>query len=257
MWIRLRQIALVAAELEPVVGALRDVLGVEVCYRDPKVGQFGLRNALLPVGNQLLEVVSPLTAGTAGGRYLERRGGDGGYMVIAQVDDFEPIAQRVERLGVRLVHAFDVLGEIRDMQLHPKDTGGTLFEIDEIQGPGAHDADGPWRYAGPDWQRCKRLDRVTAVTGAEIQCDDPASVAACWGRITGQEPVQDGSGRPTLHWDNASIRFVHCADGRPEGLGAIDVRTVDRPAVLAAAAAHGAAHTDRQVTLGGLRINLV
>ena len=32
--LRLRQVALVARELEPVVDALCDVLGVEVCFRD-------------------------------------------------------------------------------------------------------------------------------------------------------------------------------------------------------------------------------
>ncbi|HEY4668483.1 MAG TPA: hypothetical protein VIH05_01760, partial [Tepidiformaceae bacterium] len=82
MWLRLRQIALVARELEPVVNDFRNVLGIEVGYRDPGVGRFGLENALMPIGNQLLEVVAPIEEGTAGGRYLERRGGDGGYMVI-------------------------------------------------------------------------------------------------------------------------------------------------------------------------------
>ena len=54
MWLRLRQIALVARELEPVLDDLRDVLGIEVAYRDPGVGRYGLENALLPIGNQLL-----------------------------------------------------------------------------------------------------------------------------------------------------------------------------------------------------------
>ena len=37
MRLRLRQIALVAEKLEPVVDDLRSVLGIEVCYRDPGV----------------------------------------------------------------------------------------------------------------------------------------------------------------------------------------------------------------------------
>ena len=37
MWLRLRQIALVAAELAPVEAELIDVLGIKVCYRDPGV----------------------------------------------------------------------------------------------------------------------------------------------------------------------------------------------------------------------------
>ena len=59
-WLRLRQVALVAEKLAPVEAELCQVLGVEVCYRDPGVGHFGLENALFPVGNQLLEVVAPV-----------------------------------------------------------------------------------------------------------------------------------------------------------------------------------------------------
>jgi hypothetical protein len=66
------------------------VLGVKVCYRDPGVGKYGLENALFPIGNQLLEVVAPVEENTAGGRYLDRRGGDGGYMAITQCDDHAP-----------------------------------------------------------------------------------------------------------------------------------------------------------------------
>src|SRR5262249_61654247 len=80
MWLRMRQIALIARELAPVVDEIREVFGLEVAYRDPEVAAFGLENAVFPVGNQFLEVVAPVREGTAGGRYLDRRGGDGGDM---------------------------------------------------------------------------------------------------------------------------------------------------------------------------------
>ena len=47
---RLRQIALVARELEPVVADLCAVFDLEVAYRDPGVAEFGLQNAVMPVG---------------------------------------------------------------------------------------------------------------------------------------------------------------------------------------------------------------
>ncbi|MCB0992397.1 MAG: hypothetical protein KDB16_15570, partial [Acidimicrobiales bacterium] len=71
-WIRLRQIALVAHDLEPVAQALTDHLGIEVAHRDPAVGKFGLHNVVMPLGSQFVEVVSPTQPGTAGGRQLER-----------------------------------------------------------------------------------------------------------------------------------------------------------------------------------------
>ena len=252
MWLRLRQIALVARELAPVEQALIDVLGVEVCFRDPGVGHFGLENALFPIGNQLLEVVAPIQENTAGGRYLERRGGDGGYMVITQCDHHAPRRAKVESLGVRIAHQFNT-NDFNNMQLHPKDTGATFFEIDEQLGTDAHAVDGPWEPAGPNWQRARRLDRVTGITAAELQCDDPAAVAKRWGEIA-ELPV---SSNLTIELDNATLRFVACDDGRPEGLGAIDVTVADRQAVLAAADNMGVKRSEDQVYLCGLRINLV
>jgi hypothetical protein len=255
MWLRLRQIALVARELAPVQKDLEDVLGVAVCYRDPGVATFGLENALFPIGNQLLEVVAPIRENTAGGRYLERRGGDGGYMVITQCDEHAPRRKRVDALGIRVVGQFDGK-EFTNMQLHPRDTGGSFFEIDEQKGHGAHDPDGPWEPAGKTWKSGRRLDRVTGIAAAEIQCDDPKKVAARWSEIA-QIPVTTVGGNPTMKLENATLRFVPCADGRPEGLGGIDVSTANKAAILDAARKRNVAKSDSQVYLCGMRINLV
>src|SRR6266852_4402343 len=83
MWLRLRQIALVAHKLALIAQDMHDVFGLEVGFRDPGVKTFGLENALFPVGNQFIEVVSPIQENTAGGRYLDRRSGDGGFDLIA------------------------------------------------------------------------------------------------------------------------------------------------------------------------------
>ena len=84
---RLRQICLVAPHLEPVVSDLAAIMGLEICYRDPHVAKYGLENALLPVDSILLEVVAPITAGTAAERFIEKSGGRGGYMAIFCCDD--------------------------------------------------------------------------------------------------------------------------------------------------------------------------
>ena len=80
-------------------------------------------------------------------------------------------------------------------------------------------------------------------------------VAARWSEIA-EIPLTDEAGDPALSLDNASVRFVACADGRPEGLGGIDVACADKAAVLAAAEARGAATLDDQILLCGMRINL-
>lgn len=255
--LRLRQIALVAEKLAPVQADLCEVLGIDVCFNDPGVGRFGLENALFPVGNIFIEVVAPIEENTAGGRYLERRGGDGGYMVITQTDDHAPRRKRVADLGVRVVNQYDS-HEFTNMQLHPKDTGGSFFEIDMQKGPGAWDADGPWDPAGgANWKEHQRLGRVTGIVAAEMQCDDPAAVAARWSEIAEIPVTKDAAGNPALQLENATLRFVANADGRPEGLGGIDVKVVDRDAVLATAKARGVYRSDSQVYICGMRVNLV
>lgn len=254
MWIRLRQIACVARKLAPVEQELLDVLGIAVCFRDPGVGHFGLENALFPIGNQLLEVVAPVKEGTAGGRYLDRRGGDGGYMVITQCDDHPPRRQRVDELGIRIV-LDNKSDEFINMQLHPADTGGSFFEIDQQLGKGADAVDGPWHPAGPDWHKFRCTDRVSAITAAEIQCNNPRDVAQRWAEIARLQmrPTDRGG---ELHLDNATLRFVPCEDGRPEGLGGIDLAATDKQAILAAAKLFGRVSASDQVLLCGLRMNL-
>ena len=252
MWLRLRQIAFVAEELAPVEANLIDVLGVKVCFNDPGVGTFGLHNALYPVGSQFIEVVAPINPAqdTAGKRYLDRRGGDGGYMVITQCDDQAPRRAKLQELNIRLVS--DHAGSsFVNMQLHPKDTGGSFFEIDQMIGEGAEDPAGPWHPAGPNWE-AGRTDRVQGISAAVMQCDDPDAVAARWSAIA--EIPRRGN---VLPLENAELRFVPCADGRPEGLSELDIRT-DRPSeVLEAGERRGLRTGDAQVTIGGVRLNLV
>ena len=252
MWLRLRQICLVARELKPVEEHLKEVLGINVCFRDPGVGFFGLENALFPIGNQLLEVVTPVKEGTAGGRYLDRRGGDGGYMVITQCDDHAPRRSRVEELGIRIAHQFDN-EHFLNMQLHPKDTGATFFEIDEQLGEGAQDIDGPWGPAGPDWQRAKNTDRVDGILAAELQCDDPESVAKKWSDIA-EIPLDE---ELNLELDNASLRFIRRSDGRPEGLGGLDLSAPGKLEILQTSDSLGLQTGDSQVQICGMRLNLL
>ena len=258
MALRLRQICLVAEKLEPAIDALTDVLGIEVCYVDPGVATFGLENSLMPVGNQLLEVVAPVKPGTAGGRYLERRDGDGGYMVITQTTEDDHPARRahVEKMGVRIAYAFEAHG-LDNMQLHPADTGGSFFEIDRVSLPGGDAPDGPWPPAGKDWLKHRRTERVTGIAAAELQGPDPEKLAERWARIAQLPLARDDAGNTTIELENATLRFVEATDGRGEGLGGIDVRTADRAAILTAAEKRDARVGNDRVDLVGMRIGLV
>jgi hypothetical protein len=250
MWIRLRQVALVAEELAPVLEDLQAVFGLEVAFRDPGVVTFGLENMVIPVGSQFVEVVAPIREGTTAGRYLERRKGNGGYMVICHTDDHARRKARVAELGVRTVLNFDEHG-YTCMQLHPRDTGGSFLEIDRQEG--GEELDGPWSPAGPNWQPAKRTSVVDGIRAVEIQGDDPAALAQKWGDIV-EIPVS-GNGTPALRLDNAEIRFLPDTDGRGEGLSGIELSAVDANKARSAASERGLLDGD-VITICGTRFLL-
>ena len=77
----LRQLVMVSSLRDPIVDNLCELFDIKVSFNDPGVGHFGLENAVLPVGSDFLEVVSPVKESTTAGRYLKRRKGDSGYTV--------------------------------------------------------------------------------------------------------------------------------------------------------------------------------
>jgi len=106
-YIRLRQICLVAPQLEPVIVDISEIMGLDVCYRDGNVAKYGLEDALLPVDTILLEVVAPTRPGTAAGRFLDKTGGRGGYMAIFCCDDPDARGGHAENIGVRIANVID------------------------------------------------------------------------------------------------------------------------------------------------------
>ena len=100
-YIRLRQICLVAPQLEPVIADIGAIMGLAVCHRDGNVAKYGLVNALLPVDTILLEVVAPFREGTAAGRFLDKTKGRGGYMAIFCCDDPDAYGRRANAISVR------------------------------------------------------------------------------------------------------------------------------------------------------------
>ncbi|MBU2548139.1 MAG: VOC family protein [Proteobacteria bacterium] len=257
MSLTLRQICLVAEKLQPAIEDLKTVLGLEVCFIDPGVEIFGLENSLMPVGTNFIEVVAPVRDNTAGGRYLQRRGGNGGYMVITQAQSAEAHAAlraRVDRMGVRV--AWEMPHDtVHYMQLHPADTGGTFFQIDWDT---ENEHQGQWVPAGGRaWREFVRTDVVTAITAAEIQSPDPESLARRWSAIADIPLRTSAAGHLEMPLSNAVVRFVPETDGRGEGLGGIDVKVADRSRLLEAARARGLTALDDQVTICGTRFNLV
>jgi hypothetical protein len=218
--VRLRQAVWVAATLEPVAAALRSTLELDEPFRDPGVDGFGLENAVFALGDCFLEVVAPTRADTAAGRYLTRRGGDGGYMVIFDLEDLEGARSRALGLGVRVVWQID-LPDISGTHLHPADMHGAIVSLDRSQPYGS------WRWGGPAWTGQIGSGARGALVGITVAVADPAAVAARWGEVLGV-PVSGGEadgvdggedgGGPVLRVDGGEVRFATVPEERAEGL---------------------------------------
>ena len=215
---RLRQIALVAADLEAAARELTTELGLGEPYRDPGVGEFGLHNVVFPIGDTYLEVVSPKEENTAAGRMLARRGGDGGYMVIFQTGDLAEAREHVGALGIRIVWEVE-LPDAATLHLHPRDVGAAIVSID------AMDPAESWRWAGPGWEERSRTDVVKRIVGVELQAADPAALAERWSKLLGAPAEWDGDATYTITLpdDGGTIEIGPDADGRGEGVAGVRV----------------------------------
>jgi hypothetical protein len=254
---KLRQVVFVCKDLESNAKELCETLGIDIAYRDPGVGKWGLANVVCPTGHDFLEIVSPTQEGTSAGRYIQRRKGDGGYMVILQVPDAIKERERIAALGVRAVEKKD-MAEYKYTHFHPSDTAGVLLSIDQTVAPAGTDAKLWWPPASKDWLPHSKSNVTNGLGGVEIQAADPDAAAALWSKILNR-PVEGDIIRLD---DDGEIRFVPIADDRGPGVSAYDIKTVDRDTVLARARKrhHPRPHipsSPTQIELCGCRINLV
>ena len=204
--VRLRQAVLAARDLDAVAERLRGDLGLGEPFADPGVAAFGLRNAVFALGDTFLEVVSPAEEGTAAGRWLDRLGGDGGYMLMFQLGDLERARARVRALGIREVFAVD-LEDIVEAHLHPGDVGGAIVSLSRPTPRGA------WRWGGPGWEE---RSAPGAIAGVEVTVADPARAAGRWREVLGVDPPAVG---------------VDFARGEDRGPTAVRIRGRSRPPV--------------------------
>jgi hypothetical protein len=209
---RLRQVALVAHDCEKTAAALQETFGWPDPFHDPGVGEFGLTNAVFPVGDTFVEVVSPVQPDTTAGRYLARRGSDSGYMAIFQMPSLEEARRRVADLGVRVVWKVD-LEDIAGTHLHPKDIPGAIVSLDWASPTSS------WRWAGPAWTGTAPDHPTGGIAGITVEVEEPPVAAQRWARVLGLDAEVDG-GLAVVRLDPAgqALRFVSAADGKVEGI---------------------------------------
>lgn len=206
---RVRQVVVAVEELEARAAELEDI-GLPFVHEDPAVAAFGAVNSLHAAGDTFVELLAERDEGSPVGRHLARLGGDGGYMVIVQVDDLDAHLERVAELGIRVIWSGGVDG-IRGAHLHPADVGGAILSLDEADPPEA------WPWCGPDWTGAAPPTTGAPITGIGVTAAEPAVTARRWGDVLGREPAGT-----TLRLPGTTIEFVP-ADGRPDRLVSVRI----------------------------------
>ena len=124
----LEHIGIAVHDAESATALMKALLG-EVPYKAEVVESEGVRTHFIRAGGAKLELLEALDSSSALARHLERRGA-GLHHLAFEVDDLEATRDRLARAG------FTPLGETREgadgkriFFIHPRDTGGVLYEF--------------------------------------------------------------------------------------------------------------------------------
>ncbi len=117
--------------LDATIDAFRKVLGVEP-HGVETLPEHGVRAALFVVGDDRIELLEPLGEASPISKFLEKRG-EGVHHISLAVRGIDAILDRLAADGVPLIDRAARLGADgkRVAFIHPKGTGGILFELSE------------------------------------------------------------------------------------------------------------------------------
>ena len=199
---RIRQLVFVAKERDELAQKICDLFELKETFNDPGIIHFGLENVLIPLNDTFIEIVTPVQENTTAERFLDKRGGDGGYMVILDVDDFEAEKKRVENENISIVWNADRKEEdihARAIHLHPKETGGAILSLDKMIPEDA------WLWAGTNWRKDISTSLVDCLTGVILQSDDPDNLCSKWEKALGKTK---SSNEVAIELNSSKISFL-------------------------------------------------
>lgn len=105
------------------------LLGIE------EVASEKVRVAFLKIGESKLELLEPTSADSAIAQFLDKRG-EGIHHVALSVDSIEDRIEEIKNKGIKMINDLPKRGAGGAMVafMHPKSTGGVLFEYCEKKG---------------------------------------------------------------------------------------------------------------------------
>ncbi|HJT68323.1 MAG TPA: methylmalonyl-CoA epimerase [Pyrinomonadaceae bacterium] len=111
----------------------RDALGLEADATE-EVTEQGVRVCMLPVGDTHVELLEPLSAESAVGRFLAKRG-PGIHHIAIEVRDIKASLAELKQKGARLIDETPRVGARGCLVafVHPSSTNGVLLELVQHQ----------------------------------------------------------------------------------------------------------------------------
>lgn len=130
---KLDHIGIATRELEKGLTVWRDALGLKVDATE-EIPEQGVRIAMLQVGDTHVELLEPLTADSAVGKFIDKRG-PGIHHLAIEVDDIRSTLAELKRNGARLVDETPRVGAGGCLVafVHPSSMNGVLLELVQHQ----------------------------------------------------------------------------------------------------------------------------
>jgi methylmalonyl-CoA/ethylmalonyl-CoA epimerase len=129
MFARIDHVGIAVEDLDAAIALYENTYKMELVHRETVTEQ-GVEAVLLDVGENHVELLTPLGPDTPVGKFLAKKG-PGLHHVAYQVSDIEAVLEALKGAGLRLIDETPRVGirKSRVAFLHPSTTGGVLTEI--------------------------------------------------------------------------------------------------------------------------------
>ena len=219
---RLRQLVIATSELDLLADSICDLFELKRTFSDPELIVFGLQNILIPLGDTFLELVTPVKENTSAERFLKKREGDGGYMVIVDSLDLEKERKRLETAELDIVwyenrKTDGIHGQ--SLHLHPKQVGGAILSIDNMNPASS------WLWAGREWKKDINKSLVSHFSGVNICSPNPDNLLSNWERALGKKRSIGGN---SINLSGSNINFVMNTQSQSEHVSAFQIHTTKK-----------------------------
>ena len=247
---RLRQLVFVSKERDRLAKEICDVFDLKEAYNDPGLISFGLENVLIPLNDTFFEIVMPVQENTTAERFFEKIGGEGGYMIIVDVKNFEQENERVKNSEIKIIWNGNRQEEgihARTIHLHPKQVGGAILSLDKMI------PEDEWLWAGTNWKKHINKSLVDCISGVILQSSDPNKLCSQWELALGKK--RDSSSALNISLDQSNISFIKDLSSEEDKIYAFVIKTLDREAVIENAKLKGFL-INGEIYIGGIKIIL-